>query len=299
MSTQRRPGAQAAAERGWFRAHKWLLARRFSQLGILALFLLGPWLGIWIVKGNLSSSLTLDVLPLTDPFVLMQSLLAGHAPELTAITGALLVTGFYVVLGGRVFCAWVCPVNLVTDAAHWSRERLGLVGAARLSRRARYWLLGATLLLAALTGTVAWELVNPVSMFHRGVIFSMGLGWLVLLAVFLFDLLVSRRGWCGHLCPMGAFYSLLAVPSVVRVRADKREQCDDCMDCYAVCPEPQVIRPALKGAEKGVGPVITGINCTNCGRCIDVCSKDVFSFGSRFSNRAEHSIPGGQSLKAG
>jgi ferredoxin-type protein NapH len=299
MSTQRRPGAQAAAERGWFRAHKWLLARRFSQLGILALFLLGPWLGIWIVKGNLSSSLTLEVLPLTDPFVLMQSLLAGHGPELTAITGALLVVGFYVLLGGRVFCAWVCPVNLITDAAHWSRERLGLVGAARLSRHARYWLLGATLLLAAFTGTVAWELVNPVSMFHRGVIFGLGLGWLVLLAVFLFDLLVSRRGWCGHLCPMGAFYSLLAVPSVVRVRADKREQCNDCMDCYAVCPEPQVIRPVLKGAEKSVGPVITGINCTNCGRCIDVCTKDVFSFGSRFGNRAEGSVPGGQSVKAG
>jgi len=288
---RQRPGIQAAANRGWLSAHKWLLARRFSQLSILGLFLLGPWFGIWIVKGNLNSSLTLGVLPLTDPYVLLQSLLAGHAAGLTAVTGALIVVGFYVLLGGRVFCAWVCPVNLVTDAAHWSRERLGLVGAARLSRSARYWILGATLLLAALTGTVVWELVNPVSMFHRGVIFGMGLGWLVLLAVFLLDLLVSRRAWCGHLCPMGAFYSLLAVPSLVRVRADKRAQCDDCMDCFAVCPEPQVIRPALKGADKGIGPVITQLNCTNCGRCIDVCARDVFSFGSRLHNRCEGSKP--------
>lgn len=290
MKAPRRPGSQAAADRGWWSAHKWLLARRFSQLSILGLFLLGPWFGVWIVKGNLNSSLTLDVLPLSDPYVLLQSLLAGHSAELTAITGALIVLGFYALLGGRVFCAWVCPVNLVTDVAHWSRERLGLVGAARLSRHARYWLLGATLLLAALTGTVVWELVNPVSMFHRGVIFGMGLGWLVLLAVFLLDLLVSRRAWCGHLCPMGAFYSLLALPSLVRVRADRRAQCDDCMDCFAVCPEPQVIRPALKGADKGVGPVITGLNCTNCGRCIDVCARDVFRFGSRFNNRSEASV---------
>ena len=125
-----------------------------------------------------------------------------------------------------------------------------------------------------------------------GVIFGLGLGWLVLLAVFLLDLLVSRRAWCGHLCPMGAFYSLLALPSPLRVRADKRAQCDDCMDCFAVCPESQVIRPALKGDDKGIGPVITGINCTNCGRCIDVCARDVFRFGSRFRNRCDSSEPG-------
>jgi ferredoxin-type protein NapH len=42
-----------------------------------------------------------------------------------------------------------------------------------------------------------------------------------------------------------------------------------------------VIRPALKGADKGVGPVIQEINCTNCGRCIDVCDRKVFEFGGR------------------
>jgi polyferredoxin len=52
-----------------------------SQLAILALFLLGPWLGVWVVKGNLSSSLTLGVLPLTDPFVLAQVLATRHWPR--------------------------------------------------------------------------------------------------------------------------------------------------------------------------------------------------------------------------
>jgi ferredoxin-type protein NapH len=32
--------------------------------------------------------------------------------------------------------------------------------------------------LAAATGTIAWELVNPVSMLHRGLIFGIGApGW--------------------------------------------------------------------------------------------------------------------------
>ena len=72
--------------------------------------------------------------------------------------------------------------------------------------------------------------------------------------------------------------------SFVRVSAPKREDCDDCMDCFMVCPEKQVIKPALKGAEKGIGPVIMDKNCTNCGRCIDVCAKDVFKFSNRFKN---------------
>lgn len=281
------PGAEAVQVKGRLRANKWLWLRRLSQLGILALFLLGPWFGFWIVKGNLASSLTLDVLPLTDPYVQMQSLLTGHLPELEAIIGVLVVIAFYLLVGGRVYCSWVCPVNMVTDLAGWLRDRLGIKGSARISRSVRYWVLGMTLVLAVLTGAIAWEWVNPVSMFHRGLIFGMGFAWTIILAVFLFDLFVSRQGWCGHVCPVGAFYSVLGVASLVRVNAYQREKCDDCMDCFAVCPEAQVIRPALKGAERGIGPVITSANCTNCGRCIDVCSKDVFKFGSRFYNNSK------------
>jgi ferredoxin-type protein NapH len=56
------------------------------------------------------------------------------------------------------------------------------------------------------------------------------------------------------------------------------------MDCFTVCPEKQVIAPALKGADKGLGPVIFAANCTNCARCIDVCAKNVFEFTTRFNN---------------
>ena len=37
----------------------------------------------------------------------------------------------------------------------------------------------------------------------------------------------------------------------------------------------------LKGEIIGVKPVVTSNNCTNCGRCIDVCDEDVFKFGLR------------------
>ncbi|HEB94908.1 MAG TPA: quinol dehydrogenase ferredoxin subunit NapH [Sedimenticola thiotaurini] len=290
MAKQAAVGAEAVEAKGWIRAHKWLLLRRISQIGILALFLISPYLvdrldGTWVVKGNLASSMTLDVLPLTDPHILLQAILTGITPHKDAVIGVVIVLVFYLLVGGRVYCSWVCPVNMVTDAASWLRRRFGIRGGARIDRSTRYWMLAMTLVLPLATGAIVWELFNPVSLAFRGIVFGMGLGWMVLLGVFLFDLLVSREGWCGRLCPVGAFYALVGKASLLRVVADKREQCDDCMDCFAVCPEQKVIRPALKGADKGIGPVILAGECTNCGRCIDVCAEDVFRFGSRFSKQ--------------
>ena len=279
-------GRIAIAERGWWRAHKWLILRRTSQLTLLAAFLLGPLAGLWIVKGNLSSSLTLNVVPLTDPYLLLQSLAAGHMPLTTALIGAALVLAFYLLVGGRVYCSWVCPVNLVTDAAAWLRTRLGLAGGRSPPAQLRYWLLAGTLAGSFATGTILWEWVNPVSMLHRGLIYGVGLAWGIVLAVFVFDLLIARRGWCGHVCPVGAFYSLIGRYALARVSAARRAQCNDCMDCYAVCPEPQVIPPALKPRGEA-SPVILASACTNCGRCIDVCSKSVFRFTTRFDHRSE------------
>lgn len=290
MPTSNYPGQDAVAANGWWKAHRWLLLRRTAQFGILVLFLLGPLMGVWIVKGNIASSLTLDVLPLTDPYLVLQALLAGHALEATALIGAAIVLVFYLLVGGRVYCSWVCPVNIATDAAAWLHQRLGIKRTTQFTRQSRYWILAATLLLALLTGTIAWELVNPVTIIYRGLIFGMGLAWVLLGAIFLFDLFVSRRGWCSHLCPVGAFYSVLGHFSVLRISAAGRARCDDCMDCFAVCPEPQVIRPALKGESAGTGPTIMSGNCTNCGRCIDVCSKDVFHFDHRFHNSTSNPI---------
>lgn len=278
----KRPGADAVVAKGWLATHQWLLLRRVMQLVVLLLFLVGPWFGFWIVKGNLNYSYTLGVLPLTDPYLLLQSLLAGNPPERNALIGVAIVVLGYLVVGGRNFCSWVCPVNPVTDLAGWLRARLGIKGGAHVSRAARYWILATTFVVAAATGAIAWEMVNPVSMLHRGLVFGFGFAWAVIVAVFLFDLFVMRQGWCGHLCPVGAFYSLIGRYSLVRIRLPARAACNDCMDCFAVCPEQQVIRPALKAID-GAPPVILDPNCTNCGRCIEVCSKDVFGFGWRSS----------------
>lgn len=258
----------------WHRWRFWLL-RRVCQLSILALFVAGPSLGV--LWGSLSSSLLFERIPLSDPFVLLQTFFAGFWPAFDALVGAALVFLFYALFGGRTFCSWVCPVNMVTDLAAWLRKRLGLRRSWHLSRQIRFWLLGCSLLLAALYGALVWELVNPVGQTVRALVFGTTAGWWLLLAVFLFDLLVVYRGWCGHLCPQGAFYLLLGKVTALRVRVTPAA-CDHCMDCYGVCPEPQVLKPVLKAEENSW---LREGACTACGRCVDVCPQRVFKLGIR------------------
>lgn len=271
-------------------AWRWLVLRRSCQLGVIGLFLLGPWFGLWWVKGNLASSLTQDVLPLSDPFVLAQSLLAGLGrglwPGVSALIGAAIVLLFYGALAGRAYCAWVCPVNAVTDAAAWLRRRLKISSGRAPSRGLRYALLVCVLLGALVLGHPIWEQVNPVTLTQRALIFGGSTAWGALAAVLLFDLLVAPRGWCGHVCPMGAAYALIGAKPLLRVSAAHSSRCNDCGDCYVVCPEPQILVAPLK-AKNDAGPQILARDCTACGRCIDVCDRTVFHFTHRFDTRRD------------
>ena len=280
-----RTNGRDASGRSWFARNRWLLLRRLGQLAILALFLAGPWFGVWVLKGNLSASLIFDTIPLSDPLLALQSMVAGHWPYKTALIGAAIVLVFYLLVGGRVFCSWVCPVNVVTDAAAWSRRKLGIKTGRAPDASTRYWLLGGILLATAISGVLVWEWVNPVSLLHRALIFGLWGSLLAIAGIFAYDLLIASRGWCGHLCPVGAFYGLLGRTALVRVSAAQRSACNDCMDCFVVCPEPQVIRPALKQAGQ-THPLILSGDCTNCGRCIDVCDRQVFKMTHRFDQRS-------------
>ena len=284
------PGRKAMQRHGWFLANRFLILRRIAQLGFIALFLSGPLFGFFIVKGTLASSKTIlpfpkpfDALPLTDPLMVLQSFAARHIPETEALIGALIVLAVYLILGGRLYCSFVCPINPVTDLAAYLRRRLNLGKGLVLRPVTRLWLLALIIVLSAVTGTIAWEIINPITALWRGLVFGLSFGFTLVVAIFLFDLLVASQGWCGHICPVGAFYGLLGRASLLRVSAKGRARCDDCLECFNVCPEIHVIAPALRGERLGNGPIITSSDCTLCGRCIDVCSERCFVLTHRFN----------------
>jgi ferredoxin-type protein NapH len=200
-------------------------------------------------------------------------LFTGFMPESRVLFGAATVLVLFALAGGRIFCSWVCPVNPVTDLAGWLGKRFVVGQSVRASRELRYWALGLALALSTLTGVAAFEWISPIAMLHRELIYGIGLGWIAVLGVFLFDLLVMRHGWCGHLCPLGAFYGLLGRSAQLRVRFDS-STCTHCGECAAVCPEPQVLNLS-RAAE--VGMIASG-HCTNCGRCTPICPESSLAF---------------------
>lgn len=266
----------------WAR-QRFQLGRRSTQLLILALFIAANAYGWKILEGNLSFSWVFGIVPLADPFATAQILAAGFAVAQEVLIGAAIVTLFYAVIGGRSFCSWVCPMNIVTDVAYWLRRKtkmFDLVHEYAMTRAIRFWVVGVALLLSFLMGISAFEFISPISMLHRGLIFGMGLGWAAVLTVFTFDLFILQHGFCGHICPLGGFYSLISRYSLVRVNHDAAK-CTECMDCLQVCPERQVLSMVGKRSE----PVLAG-ECTNCGRCVEACADDALGFGSRFGQPA-------------
>jgi ferredoxin-type protein NapH len=263
---------------------RYTLARRTVQMAVLVLFygtLHGGWtlVGAPLLAGNLSASEFAGMLPMADPFAVLQLLVARHWLAAEVLIGAVVTLALYLLVGGRSFCAWVCPMNIVTDTAAWLRGRLGLASVPdllHLPADLRYGVLALALLVSALTGAAAFEWFSPVAMLHRELIYGAGLGLTGALGILLLDTFAQHRVWCGHLCPLGAFWALVGRGGQVRVAFDDTS-CSRCGDCIKVCPEPRVLNLAQAAA---VGGVLGG-ECTNCGRCIASCPESSLRFALR------------------
>lgn len=258
--------------------NRFLILRRLVQLSLLFLYLMGNYAGWTVLQGNLSNSLILGTIPMSDPFAILQILLAGGIVAFNALIGALVVLLVYGMFVGRAFCAWICPMNMVTDLANWLRKVLQIDETERriwMNRNIRYWILGLTLILSLMLALPAFEFISPIAMLHRGIIFGMGAGFAAVVIVFLFDLFVHRNGFCGYVCPLGGFYSLVTRFSLLRVKHDQ-EKCTLCMKCKEICPEKEVLHMVGKRSE-----FVTMGECINCGRCIEVCDDSALSFSIR------------------
>lgn len=255
--------------------YRYLIARRITQISILFLYLIANIYGINFLMGNLSSSIVLETVPLSDPYATVQMLFAGAIISTDLILGAFIVAIFYMTIGGRAFCSWVCPVNIITDFANYLRRKLKINQIEKkqyVSRKIKYYLIVISLIISFIMGVAAFELLSPISMIHRGIIFGMGFSWAAITLIFLFDLFILKNGWCGHICPLGGFYSLIGKFSFIRVHHN-HEACTACMKCKVICPEKQVLTMINKESK----PVLSG-DCTNCGRCIEVCDDNALNF---------------------
>lgn len=109
-----------------WKKYRFLVSRRIVQVSLLVLYFSANAYGLKVLTGTLSSSTLFQSIPLSDPFAVLQMLSAGAVLSMDVILGAIIILAFYMSIGGRAFCSWVCPINIITDMANWLRRVLYL-----------------------------------------------------------------------------------------------------------------------------------------------------------------------------
>lgn len=253
------------------RINRWTIGRRVIQV-LVVLLLATPAFGLTFFEGNLGSAAIFS-LWLSDPLAALQIFLLTGTMVSTLLLGTIVVLLFYGVLGGRVFCGWVCPVHLLTDLFDmlpWARKR------QPINLRWKEIVLALTLILSVLLGLPIFETISPIGVAGRALTFGASSSLVILVLIVLAEQLLVRRIWCRSLCPLGGFYTLLGKMSPVAV-AYKPERCTHCGSCEGVCFVPEVLQPSLtESCER-----IHAGECSRCGACIGVCPEKALEFGLR------------------
>ena len=253
---------------------RWWVLRRLAQSTVLFL-VATPLFGWNFFQGNLASA-TLLGLKLSDPLAFLQVVLATRIIVPAFAGGALLILALYFFTGGRSFCGWICPINLITELADPLRQRL--TGERFVwSPTTKYGALAITLALTTITGIPLFETLSPIGVMSRAVAFASFSGMALLGGILLLELAGARRAWCRSLCPLGGFYALIGRYSPLTIRFIE-DRCTHCGECELACFVEEVLQSPL---HHGVSHVSSG-ECSRCACCIDACPMDALKFGCTF-----------------
>lgn len=251
---------------------KFSIIRHSVQILILVLFVLGNAGILKFLEGDLSSSLLFKSLGLSDPFAVLQLLLAGFGLASASIIGACIILAFYALIAHRAFCGWVCPINLLSDLGAWIKARLKFAhNLSSFSPNARYYVLVLVLLGSFCFHIAVFESFSQIGAFTRAVVFLHSSAFSIAIIILALEIFVQKRLICSHLCPLGAFWAFASYYSLIRIK-HKVANCTKCNACKAICPEPRPL--GLVGKSDG----FVGFECISCGRCVEICKDDALNF---------------------
>lgn len=268
-----------------YRAKRWI-----AVISIHLLFFLSFAVDIQMLEGTLNASRFLGF-HLIDPFATLEVFLAEHHLHINMIIGTITILIVYLIIGGRTYCAWVCPYGILSEIGekiHNTLVRKKIIKSREFDYRVRYlfWIIFLT--LSFTSGYLVFETINVVGIMSRAVAYgwSVALAWVI--AVLLIEIFFSRRAWCKYFCPIGTTYGMIGPVSALRI--EWNDNCDHCMVCHDVCFENQVLEITKakydeQRKENGIKTdYITGAECTLCGRCVDVCHVDALKFDFRLKS---------------
>lgn len=268
-----------------YRMKRWLVV-----ISIHLLFFLSFAIDIQVLEGTLNGSRFLGF-HLIDIFTTMQMYLATYELPINVIIGTSTIIFLYLLVGGRSYCAWVCPYGLLSEIGEKLHNTLvakKIIKERRFDHRVRHIFWAMFLILSFTSGYLVFETFNVVGILSRAIAYGWSLALIWVLIIFAIEVFYSRRAWCTYICPIGTTYGYIGKASALRV--EWNNNCDHCMVCHDVCFENQVLEITKakydkQREEKGIKTeYITGADCTLCGRCIDVCHEDALNFDFRLKS---------------
>ena len=181
------------------------------------------------------------------------------------------ITVILVLVSGRSFCGWICPLGTIQGL-------MGALGNKLLKRKKtlsqkkdnkirwlRYLVLiiftvgawyGGKLLIRPYDPWVAWMHLTDIS----EAIFEFPIAFIILILSIILSVFIPRI-FCRYLCPMGIFLALVNRISPYKL-VKNEETCIDCKLCDRKCPV---------GIDISNQKVIDKTECLSCGECVPVC----------------------------
>ena len=268
-----------------YRGKRWLVV-----ISIHLLFFLSFSIDIQILEGTLNGSRFLGF-HLIDVFTTMEVFVATHHIPINMIIGTVTILVVYLLIGGRTYCSWVCPYGILSEIGEKINNTLvqkKLIKNHSFDHRVHhaFWLI--FLLLSFTSGYLVFELVNVVGILSRFIVYGWSVALVWVLTVFILEIFIARRAWCKYLCPVGTTYGYIGKVSATRI--EWNNNCDHCMVCHDVCFENHILELTkskydAKRKEKGITrQMVTGVDCTLCGRCVDVCHADALNYTFRLKS---------------
>jgi cytochrome c oxidase accessory protein FixG len=185
-------------------------------------------------------------------------------------------------LYGRVYCGYLCPQMIFSEAAINLEEKIKTLinkRFAKLSLNLRHWLQRAAVYAILGVGSVFLAFVfisyfvEPRDLFGRlialDIVTAGGLGGAVVTLITFADFAFLRQTFCKTVCPYGYLQGILGDDNTLVVHyRDPREICVECNKCVRVCHMGIDIRNSPYQIE-----------CIHCGECVDACKSIMGKFG--------------------
>jgi len=269
----------------------WRGLRWLSIIVINLAFFLSFHIDVQLLEGTLNGSRLLGF-HLIEPFTALQIMISDLSIHTNVIIGSLTLIIFYFFVGGKAYCAWVCPYGLLSEIGEFIHTKLiskKIIKERKFNPSTRFFFWFIFLLATFINGYLVFEVINPVGILSRFVSYGLSLALVLVLVILLFEIFYSRRCWCKYICPIGTTYNLIGWISLTRIKWNMNK-CDHCSACIAVCPEEHVIdfiKPKYDKERKDKGKTeeyIRNGDCILCGRCFDVCHTDAYKLDFRLKD---------------